>query len=426
MNWKRNRFAPCIMAVLIPVAAMGAVATIRVEPVDGQAQQVGEAVFVFARTDDPSVKFSVGQNDLGQYLETVTVEGAESEWELTRVVATGYLPVKVSLKSYDASGETVQEVAPLELGPAVPIPPIRILADGAVRIELVLGDQREVMAKFLEERNKEMERKKAEALKATPDGPYETALRLYGAGDVDGAMPHFSEALEQDPSNAEIHLTYANVLYKAKRFEEFERAAPAALELQPDNRELWMMLYSSKRTRGDLQGALDALLGVKKLGGQPGDLAQHLTFVAQKMGRGAQAIPAWEALLELDGTRVDACVALASLHADAGRLDESETYLRRAVELAPDDAPTVYFDLGSSLLAAKDASPRKVTRAIELLRKTIELDAGYAPAYKKLGLALWKRQDWPATREALQKYLELDPNAADKDQVQGYLESLPQ
>ena len=46
-------------------------------------------------------------------------------------------------------------------------------------------------------------------------------------------------------------------------------------------------------------------------------------------------------------------------------------------------------------------------------------------AYKKLGLALWQREDYAGTRLAFETYLELDPDAEDKDQIVEYLDQLP-
>jgi uncharacterized protein HemY len=49
-----------------------------------------------------------------------------------------------------------------------------------------------------------------------------------------------------------------------------------------------------------------------------------------------------------------------------------------------------------------------------------------APAYKTLGLALWKQEDWTGARQAFQKYLELSPEAGDRDQILDYLSRLPE
>jgi tetratricopeptide (TPR) repeat protein len=287
-----------------------------------------------------------------------------------------------------------------------------------------MGDQVTVMRSFLAARKKakaEADAKRAAAPKEGPQGAYAEALRLYGEGNLDEALPRFEQAIEEDPENIELRVTYANVLYKAKKFEPFEGAARAALELQPGNRDLLMMLYSSRRGRGDLKGALESLLMLKEAGAPDADLQQHLNFVAKKMGRSRNAVPAYEAILEIDPDNVDAYLSLASIYAtsDAGR---SNTYLAKAVELAPDHAARIYFDLGSELLVGGKASDR----AVAMLQKTTELDPGMVMAYKKLGLALWQREDYAGTRQAFEKYLELDPDADDLDQIQEYLDQLPE
>jgi tetratricopeptide (TPR) repeat protein len=82
--------------------------------------------------------------------------------------------------------------------------------------------------------------------------------------------------------------------------------------------------------------------------------------------------------------------------------------------------------MASKLLTAKQPSEAKLSRAIELLNKALEHDPNYAHAYKTLGLALWKRQDWPGTRQAFLKYLELLPQAADRETIEDYLKELPE
>ncbi len=284
------------------------------------------------------------------------------------------------------------------------------------------------MRSFLEARTKAREAAEAEAqARATAaQGPYATALRLYGEGDVEGSIPHFREAIEQTPDDPEIRATYANVLYRAKRFEEFDQAAQPLLELQPDNAELWMMLYTARRTRGEMEAALDALVAVKDLGAGASGLLEHFDFVAKKIGRGEQAVRAWRAILELDAENVNACVALASLYTEVGSAELADSYLERAVKLAPRQAPAVYFQLASSLLGAEPVGAQRLARAIELLRQSIELDPGFAPPYKRLGLALWKQEDYAGARQAFQTYLDSDPGGEDAEQIKEFLETLPE
>jgi tetratricopeptide (TPR) repeat protein len=213
-------------------------------------------------------------------------------------------------------------------------------------------------------------------------------------------------------------------LYKAKRFDEFEKIAETVLDEEPGNTELRMMLYTSHRERGDFSRALEEILELKKLGARGADLMPHLDFLAQSMGQRKEAIPAWQAILDIDRSNRSACVSLAYIHAAIGEQQLADQYLQRAVELAPEQAPALYYEMASRLLTAKNAGPAETDRGIRLLNEAIELSPGFAPCYKRLGLALWKKEDYAGTRAAFEKYLELNPDGDDKEQIEEYLADL--
>jgi hypothetical protein len=184
-----------------------------------------------------------------------------------------------------AGGEVIQEVTEMKLNPGIPIPEIAISGGGTVDIHLTLGERSIVMAEFTKARETARAAEPDPEPEPQTDTAYAEALRLYGGGDVDGALPYFKEAIAANPEDPEMLVTYANVLYKAQRFDEFEPAARAVIEVDPDNGEMMMMLYSSARGRGDLKTALEALLAVKEADLAGADLTQHLDLVAKKMGQ---------------------------------------------------------------------------------------------------------------------------------------------
>lgn len=424
MRMIRNIGSALGLLTLLTGVTMAATTTVELRVIDAKGKKIEGGLFIFSFADDPSQSFTLTENDAGAYADSVQLPQDDTSWHLTRVVAAGYLPMMVSINSTSRNGDPVQEVSAMELNPGVPIPPIRTLAGGTTQIELTLGERSVVLEKYAKARE-EIEAEEQAAAAPEVDAEYATALQLYNGGDVEGALPHFEQAAEQNPQDAEILETYANVLYKAKRYEEFERTAHALLAIEPGNAELVMMVYSSARERGDLKAALDALLTVKELGAVSDSLLQHLDFVAKKLGQSTDAIPAYEAVLSLDENNVDACVALASLYGNAGDAARSEEFLQRAVRLSPQRASTIYLDMSSKLLGDKKASADDLARAVELIRKAIDLDPSYPPPFKMLGLALWKQEDYAGTREAFEKYLELYPDAGDKDQIDDYLSRLP-
>lgn len=415
---------------LLSVAALGAPAKVRLTVVNEQGRPVQGALIMFSLAGDPTQKLSVGENDGGAYEDSFVLEQEAATWNLTKVVADGYLPVRVSIVSSGPDGAGIQNVRDMELNPSIPVPPIETASGGEVRIDLTLGDQAEVMARFLEARKaaraQAEEEAAAQVAAAADQEAYSTALSLYNQGDLEGSLPHFEEALQRHPEDMELRLTYTRVLYKAKRFDEFEAAARTVLEQDPGNTELRMMLYSSRRERDDFSGALEEILELKKLGARGADLLPHLNFLAKSMGQRKEAIPAWQAILDIDRSDREACIALANIHAAIGERRLSDEYLQRAVELAPEQAPGLYFDMASRLLTRSNPRPADVDRGVELLNEVIGLDPEFAPAYKRLGLAMWAKQDWGATRAAFGKYLELNPNGSDKEQIEEYLADLPE
>jgi tetratricopeptide (TPR) repeat protein len=417
-----------ILLFLLPALAAAGTAKVQITIADGEAAPVEGAVIFMALESDPEVQASINEGMPGSYEGTLEFPGDVSTWILTKIVAIGLLPVSVSIDS-SAGGEPVKQVEGMAVNPGVPIPPIGVRNKGRLRIELVMGDQREVMAQFLQARKEARAKQEQEVADqqaaAKEQEDYAAALKLYNAGDVEGSLPHFHKALERAPEDKELHVMYARVLYKAGRSEEFHAAAQRALELDPGNQELRMMQYSSYRAAGKLQAALRELLAIKESGGPAADLLPHIRFIAQSLGQKKAAIPAYEAILSIDTADVDACSALASIYFSAGDNANFERYLARAIELAPERAAVLYSELGSKLLATAGKSKPKLNEAAGMFHKALEYDPGYAPAYKKLGLAYWNSEEYDRVRAAFEKYLELLPAASDRAQIEEYLSQLP-
>jgi tetratricopeptide (TPR) repeat protein len=224
-----------------------------------------------------------------------------------------------------------------------------------------------------------------------------------------------------------------------------------------------MMLYTGRRERGDMTGALEAVLMLKELGARDSDLLPHLDYLAKSMGRKPVAIPAYEAILEINPEDRDACVAMATIYANQGDFRQSDQYLDRAVALDPAAAPALYYNTAARLAAKKSPSAAQLQRAIDLLCKSIELQPNFVDAYKTLGFALnstkqpstarlqrvidlltrsielqpdladayktlgiaqWKAEDGPGAQKNLTRYLELNPDGDDRATVEKWLTRL--
>jgi tetratricopeptide (TPR) repeat protein len=427
MNRMRCLLTILALLILLPTLAAAGSAKVEIAIVDGGGAPVEGAVIFMALESDQAVTAAIGETVPGSYEGSLEFPETESSWKVSKIVADGYLPVAVSIDS-TASGQPVQEVAGMAINPGIPIPPINVQQKGNVRIDITMGDQREVMAQFLQARKEARAKAEKEVADqqaaAKEQEDYAAALKLYNAGDIEGSLPHFQKAIERSPEDADLRVMYARVLYKAGRSDEFDAAAGQALELVPGNLELRMMQYSSRRAAGDLQGALVALLAIREAGGSAADLLPHLRFIAQSIGQKRAAIPAYEAILDIDAGDADSCAALASTYFTIGEKALFEEYLARTIELAPERAAGLYSEMGSRILAGAGKSTPKLEQAAEMFRKALEYDPGYAPAYKKLGLTYWNSEEYDRVRKAFEKYLELLPAASDREQIEEYLNQL--
>ena len=87
--------------------------------------------------------------------------------------------------------------------------------------------------------------------------------------------------------------------------------------------------------------------------------------------------------------------------ASKGKLDETLATLR---QLAPDAAPTLYYDGVSALL---DDRPEDAVHAAE---RSIAADPNYAPVYDLLGAAHTKLGHTADARQAFERSLSFDPH----------------
>jgi predicted Zn-dependent protease len=118
----------------------------------------------------------------------------------------------------------------------------------------------------------------------------------------------------------------------------------------------------------------------------------------------------------------------ARLNIEAGRLDLAGEEIRQALAAAPQDAValTLLGDLHKRRAAeAKPAARSKEEdAALESYTQAVKADPKYAPPHRELGLILMKRGERDPAREHLEKYLDLAPQANDRQIVTDYLAEL--
>lgn len=244
------------------------------------------------------------------------------------------------------------------------------------------------------------------------------------------AIAQFEAAVALEPDAGELHHRLGVALLESERYEQARAPLARAIELRP--RELsWRLPMAKVLYRlGDTRGAVAALQLVVAGGPSPQDVKMARALMGQiadpfgafpQSARGTleqgiqwlqvadvpqQAIVSFEEILHdyPDLAVVHALLGLAYQRIDdAGRaVDE----LKRAIELSPDDGKAHLY-LGELYL-----SHQRPRQAREELERALQLNPLLDDAYVRLGDLALERRDYVGAKQLFEALVHLQPDAA--------------
>ena len=176
---------------------------------------------------------------------------------------------------------------------------------------------------------------------------------------------------------------------------------------------------SAAARKGDAKGAVESLsaavaaypnfpIALSELGTQYMSLKQY-----DKAGE------AYEALLKLKPADVTAHLNMGIVAFNKKKMDEAESHLRKALELKS-TGPTAHYYLGLTLVSLKryDEAQKELELTISSGGENIAL------AHRYLGGLYMSAQRNKEAADELEKYLKLDPKAADAERIKGTIKDL--
>lgn len=119
---------------------------------------------------------------------------------------------------------------------------------------------------------------------------------------------------------------------------------------------------------------------------------------------------------------------LGNVYAEMGKIPEAAAEFKKAAEMDPSQASRYYFNYGAVMY-----NQGKMDEAAEAFKKAAEIDTNYADAYFMQGRALMAKLSMtpdgkvvaaPGTAEALEKYLELEPQGKYAAEAQSMLQTV--
>jgi len=235
-----------------------------------------------------------------------------------------------------------------------------------------------------------------------------------------------------------VEIAQLDVLLRARRYVELERAARALVMRVPEAGVAWKALSLSLALQG--KQALDAFTRAAQLLANDAEVHSNLGLAQQRAGRAAAASSSCRRALAINPHYVAAHVNLGHALADLGQLDDAVASYRRAIELKADHAEAC-LHLGNVLLRlgrlaeAADSYQRaceippanalshynlgvvlrelgRLDEAAASYRRAIAIKSDSAAAHANLALVLRQLGEGEEAARCCRKTLELDPNNA--------------
>jgi len=136
----------------------------------------------------------------------------------------------------------------------------------------------------------------------------------------------------------------------------------------------------------------------------------NLGITYMNLEQGDKAIVAIKRSIELVPENSSAFTALGKIYMMKGDSDKALEWFNKAIELKP-EAQT-YFDIGASFY-----NTNKMEEAVKNFEKAVEIDPGFFTAHYFLGIIYFGQEEFDKAIAALKKYLELEPNAPNIEEV---------
>jgi tetratricopeptide (TPR) repeat protein len=236
-------------------------------------------------------------------------------------------------------------------------------------------------------------------------GELRAAAELVERGELGAAVERYRGALADSPGMVDGWQALGDLLRRLGRVGEARDAYRHAFEAAGGDPHLGLGLALLEMELGHFDDARTLIDAAADAGVEVGPARRRLGLALARSGRFGEAVTVLDPLAR--GGDPEAAAALGRVLSEAGRQEEAEAVLRRAVDEDPENA-AAWEHLGLVHLRqerwadARDAS-----------RRAVELDSGRAEAWNNLGVARHQTGDPVAALEAWERAASLAPDPWD-------------
>jgi len=266
----------------------------------------------------------------------------------------------------------------------------------------------------------------------------QNGLARLAANDLQGALQHFTRAIELAPTWAEPHKNIGNCHFRAQDLPQARHWYRQALAIDPAHLASWNNLGNVERYLGDLAAAEQALRRAAELAPQDAEVHANLGAVLLQSGQPAQARQSFLQALASNPDDLVALNGLGNLAASGGQPAQAVHHYRRALALDP-RSDEVRLALAHQLqwlrewreitrllrgMAGRDAGAAilcgnaslelgELDAATHWARAALALRPSHLEAMYLLGAIPYTRGNWKAAERAWEELLAKHPDCAE-------------
>ncbi|MEG4997434.1 tetratricopeptide repeat protein [Microcoleus sp. B4-D4] len=193
--------------------------------------------------------------------------------------------------------------------------------------------------------------------------------RLKDAGNFDGAIENYQQALEFNPAEAEVHKKLGEVYILQGEFARAIAQCNLALKFQPNFAAAYLTLGNALQAEEKLEMAIKAYLQALEIQPEFAEASANLGSMYYKLGQLEQATNCYQKALALNPNLCSVHLMLAGVLQQQGKLDAAIACCQKVLQLQPGD--TSAAEKISSLIKQQ----QQATVASQVIELETESDA---------------------------------------------------
>jgi tetratricopeptide (TPR) repeat protein len=160
---------------------------------------------------------------------------------------------------------------------------------------------------------------------------YNAGAQLANAGDVDGAMAKFQEAVAAKPDLLAGWMALSKMALRAKQYPKAIDAAKKVLDVDADDTDMWTVLYQAYTATGD---KANAAIAEKKMPANAGSLFNEAARLINQ-GKDSEAEGVLKQAIAIDEKMGVAWYELGMVYARMGKNADAREALNKYLEIDP-------------------------------------------------------------------------------------------